>query len=73
MKDVSRETRPAFSWPLMPVEAAGVGGRMGRGMTRRVQVVARRLSGMSRDTLTADGEDPFQPGAEEVCDEEEAT
>lgn len=70
MKDVSRETRPAFSWPLMPVEAAGVGGRMGRGMTRRVQVVARRLS---RDTLTADGEDPFQPGAEEGCDEEETT
>ena len=33
MKEVSRETRRGFSWPLMSVDATGVGGRSGRGMT----------------------------------------
>jgi hypothetical protein len=32
MKDVSGEARRGFSWPLMSVEATGVGGRLGRGM-----------------------------------------
>jgi hypothetical protein len=67
MKDVSGETRRGFSWLPMSVEAIGVSGRLGRGMTLRLHVNSR-LSKTSASRSQRLGRVHFRGGAREVED-----